>query len=418
VNKPKIFTLFEHTQLKIGDCNERKEIFTISDFNLIEKALSNKQIDSKQLSLGHNSIFTCQFVGVLALNHLTIEVLPKADKVEDKSIWRSKLIDILRRTTTVNVINMSSAHLQLKCNSILEYYIEIFLQEAEYIFKNGLVKKYVLKETNQTSLKGRIIFSKHFSKNINHKELFYVEYSSYDHNHLLNRLLYETLILINSITNNSFLKNRASSLLLQFPEASRIKASEKTFQKIRYNKKNSHYENAITISKLLLLNFHPDINRGDNKVIALMFDMNKLWEKFVFVTLSRNLKGYRVKEKPPKSYWQIVGRRAVNLEPDIVITNNENNYIIDTKWKMLGDNINPNAGDIQQMYAYTKYFSSSHTLLLFPGTRNEHKLGYFFDEESRKLKYRCSVGIIYLDSNVSITQWQLDICKFIKQIIS
>ncbi|MBP3193484.1 hypothetical protein NATSA_12485 [Natronogracilivirgula saccharolytica] len=41
---------------------------------------------------------------------------------------------------------------------------------------------------------------------------------------------------------------------------------------------------------MILLNVHPDISRGRDYVLALMFDMNDLWEQYAALQIRRHLR--------------------------------------------------------------------------------------------------------------------------------
>ena len=69
------------------------------------------------------------------------------------------------------------------------------------------------------------------------------------------------------------------------------------------------------------------------------------------------------------------------------------------------------------MYAYTKYFESEHTLLCYPGKEGEFISGYFFDENNKTEKYKCSVLRISLDVSKPINKWQEDIANLMEQYI-
>jgi len=292
----------------------------------------------------------------------------------------------------------SNSDLKLKSNSILDLYFELFIHEVETILHKGLTKTYRSEESNQTALKGRLNFTKHIAKNIVHQERFYVIHTVYDKNNVLNKIIYKTLQLIKTINTNSILQSRIDSVLLNFPELPDISVNEDLFERIQYNRKTENYKTAIEIAKLLLLRYHPAVSSGNNHVLAIMFDMNLLWERFVFVSLKKYLQGTVVIDQSKKPYYSLKGHYDVKLQPDIYINTPNGDFIIDTKWK-LPTNGKPAHTDLQQMYAYTKYFLSQKTILCYPGVENQVKEGLFHPETDSTSHTPCSVLRIGLNGH-------------------
>ena len=399
-----IITVYEHDAIRTTD----KGTCSISPTQLKALELFNGDDGVPYFNLIHNGVKFCEFVGVLQIGKLTIQVLPKIDRgaESDKESWKKILIDMLRKVGTFEVAPSSETNLKIKRNSILDLYVESFHVQADKLIHQGLIKKYRRVEDNCAALKGKIVFPKHISKNIIHKERFFVKFTVYDHLHVLNQLLYKTLKLIKSINTNVLLQSKVTTLLMNFPGLPDIKVSENLFDNIVYNRKNESYRQAMLISRLLLLNYHPDINAGRNHVLALMFDMNLLWEKFVYVSLQKYFKEGKVEQQLSKPYWKLNGKRATSLKPDVILIKNDTRYVLDTKWKLPNNN-KPGPSDLQQMYAYTKYFNSDHTLLCYPGNEDSLTNGHFFNEEKQdEIVYPCSVMRITFNPGKTIKQWQ------------
>lgn len=115
-----------------------------------------------------------------------------------------------------------------------------------------------------------------------HQERLYCEYTTYDVHHGINQILYKTLKLLSRINTSPSLYSRIGNLLLNFPEMDDLKVTETNFKKITYDRKNVRYKDALNIAELLLLDYHPDVKSGKRHILALMFDMNRLWEKSMF----------------------------------------------------------------------------------------------------------------------------------------
>lgn len=381
-----VIQIYEHESLKVGT-----DGFTKTHLELLDKFRGEKDDEAFNFySLIHNGVKFKQYVGVLSVGDLQIEVLPKVDKYttdEKKDLWRKNLLRMLKVVYKLKVSIPSDAELkQQKSIAILDVFIQRFLDEVEILMHRGLVKTYRRVEGNCKALKGRLILSKHISQNIIHQERFYVSYTTYDRNHVLNRILYKALRSISDITNNAYTKNRAASLMFNFPELLDIQIDEALFQKLAYDRKTEDYRFAIELARLLLLHYMPDLRSGNhNKVLALMFDMNKLWEEYMYVTLRKKLVNWSVKAQDKKDFWQGDNGKKT-IRPDIVIKNgNKCKLIIDAKWKCPKDDL-PSDADLKQMYVYHKYWDTKKTVLLYPSwDGNRHMLaGKFANDNGLK----------------------------------
>ena len=138
-------------------------------------------------------------VGVIQIGGLTIEILPKADNSNNKSLWRDVLLHMLKECRYLQVDNVSETNLKRRYNSILDVYFEIYLKELEYLIKRGFIKKYKRKQSNQSALKGKLIFSQNIQKNLVHKEKFFCEHQVYNKNHLIHQVLLQGLMVIDCL---------------------------------------------------------------------------------------------------------------------------------------------------------------------------------------------------------------------------
>lgn len=337
-----------------------------------------------------NGVRFKQFVGVIQVGKYTIEVLPKIDKEnQSDEVWKNILITMLRQSGLIYSDAPSQADLNLKSNSILDLYFEIFIKECEFLLKRGLVKKYRKIESNQNALRGSIVFSRHISKNLVHKERFWTRNTVYDRQYLLNQILYKALSLIGSLSIANVLKSRLGALLLDWPEMDDVKVNDLIFSKIQYDRKTLPYKKAIEIARLILLNYHPDIVSGKNNVLALMFDMNILWEKWVGQRMQRFIeKGDKIHLQNSKDFWRPDDKRfySKTLRPDIILYRGEKLIIMDTKWKIPKDD-KPADDDLKQMFAYNQRFNSQKSILIYPGKKEGYSGDYYEDNGVCELRF-------------------------------
>lgn len=399
-------TVFEHQSIKLG------QEFPNGKFDLDVLLACQRfygEAGVPYYDLIHNGIRFKEFVGVIQVGNTVIEVLPKADKKEgkdsDTSKWQLILVGMLKAVHGFEVQAPSSSNLSLKSNTILDLYFELFIREIEFLLHTGLVKKYGKVNGNVNALKGSLQFGKHIQNNLIHQERFFVKHTIYDVQHLLHYIIYKTLRLLKLINTNTNLHSRIGALLLHFPEMPDIRIAESLFEKIILDRKTFRYQKALKIAKLLLLRYHPDLNNGQNHVLALMFDMNKLWEQFVAMSLRRQ-PGFKVFTQKSKKFWNPKDGQRKTIRPDILIEVNSKNYVLDTKWKLLTDN-RPSVEDIRQMYAYHHYFTAEKVALVYPGDLSGVSGNYVEIDQSKDSIMECS--LIFLPVGDNAKKWQQEI---------
>jgi 5-methylcytosine-specific restriction enzyme subunit McrC len=351
------------------------------------------------------------YVGVIQIGGLTIEILPKADnkKPDDKgySTWHAALLNMLRICKHINVISMSEANLKRKNHSLLDLYFEMYLDEVEKLLRTGLIKNYRKTSSNILALKGSLDFNKNIQQNLIHQERFYTNHQVYDYENIANQILLKGLSILSKVTNSSLLQDKISRLKLSFPEIKEIEIRKSHFDILKQNRKTAPYASALQIAQMIILNYSPDIRSGQENMLTLLFDMNKLWEEYIYRMLLRSKKlNTSVNFQNKQKFWE--GR---TIRPDLVINRTtegvSETYVIDTKWKVLDvKNPKPADDDLKQMYAYNMYWNAKRSMLLYPNSKtiNETFGNYHKGREIKphELKHsikldrtnQCKVGFI------------------------
>jgi 5-methylcytosine-specific restriction enzyme subunit McrC len=390
----RLIQVFEYEKLTLhknakGDFLEKRELEKLYEFNDNHK---NQYFTGIRDGIKFNS-----YVGVIQIGGLTIEILPKADKVnssdkDNYDKWRNALLKMLSICRYLKTESVSEANLKKRHHSLLDLYFEIFLDEVSALLRKGLIKKYHTHTANTNALKGRINFSKNIQQNLIHQERFYTTHQVYDYEHTINQILLKGLLVLNTIADNTYLKDRINRILLDFPDIKEIEITKTHFDSLISSRKTVAYQEAIKVAKMIILNYSPDIKNGEENMLTLLFDMNKLWEEYIFRMLQRTSKeGYSVSSQSSEKFWE-----HKTIRPDIVITKKttekEETYIIDTKWKVI-DAQNPSDSDLKQMFAYNIYWNAEKSMLLYPQTsETNEKFGKF--HKGREGENSCKLGFI------------------------
>jgi 5-methylcytosine-specific restriction enzyme subunit McrC len=153
---------------------------------------------------------------------------------------------------------------------------------------------------------------------------------------------------------------------------------------------------------MLLLNYRPDITGGAENVIAILFDMNKLWEEFVYRRLKREELNFvfQIKRQQSENFWKLESsKHNKTIRPDIVIKVNEETIVLDTKWKIIEDLL-PDDDDLKQMYIYNLFWNCNGSILLYPSAKENCVHGDYNDYRKKgEIWTRCTVQTLNILDN-------------------
>lgn len=390
MNKKKFIQVFEYQKLRYDDSG----IFRKHHFDAMVKF--NELHQNKYFTIIHKGIRFGSYVGVIQIGGLTIEILPKADNNEnaDTNLWQNVLLNMLKVCKKIQVESISETQLKKRYHSILDVYFELYLNEVERLVKKGLIKKYRKNQSNQNALKGKQLFAQNIQQNLVHKERFYCEHQVYDQNHLLHQVFYKGLLILKTFVNDS-LKDKLNRLLFDFQYFENINIQKKHFDKIIIDRKNHDYQKAIDIAKIIILNYSPSLNYGNENLLTLLFDMNALWEEYIFRILQKHKTDeIEVSFQNSDKFWE-----NKRIRPDIVLKTKNETFVIDTKWKIIEAN-NPSDDDLKQMFVYNLHWKAEKTLLLYPKTNQlDSDFGTFHYNDLGK---KCKLGFVNITDELTI----------------
>jgi 5-methylcytosine-specific restriction enzyme subunit McrC len=148
------------------------------------------------------------------------------------------------------------------------------------------------------------------------------------------------------------------------------------------------------LAKLIILKYSPDLQGGGENVLAIMFDMNLLYENYIYRKLLQLRKDdtisiNSIKEQNRQPFWETKGIKA-----DIIIEGHEKTIVIDTKWKVLNE-LTPSDADLKQMFVYNLHYQSELSILLYPQTLHLTQEKRAFRHASFNDKY-CQLAFINL----------------------
>ena len=329
-----------------------------------------------------------QWVGVIQIPGLQLEILPKIDGQEpagqDESAdayvgdVRDNLVFMLARGGLVSVRARGIADLGLRRGSLYDQLVNAFLDRTQMELGRGYDREYTAEEGNLLSLRGKLLISQQVTKNAAQRHRFFCRHDVLTEATIICMRLKQACHVLRNRALSPVLTTKVQTVLALLDEVPDV-AYRPGEPSPTFTRQNDRFREIYTFACMVLEGQAANAKRGSASTFSLLFNMDQVFERFIaeFVKSDVELlvpeakvvaqgKGDRL------HLFRDLGSkesRVLNLKPDLLVAHQESRLVVDTKWKRLSPkkNVRPDDGDLYQLYAYLQRYECKNAYLLYPG---------------------------------------------------
>ena len=274
--------------------------------------------------------------------------------------------------------------------SLFEIFIRMFIDQVLKITRSGLKSSYETLEENTAFFKGKLKFAEHIRRNFIHRERNYISYDAFTVNRSENKVLKTALQFLYLHTRSSKNKTDIKNILAVFEDVDASVDYKTDLAKIIPDRNTKGYSTALEWAKVFLSGKSFTSFSGSEVALALLFPMDKLFECYIASLVKKEMaaSNYKVSTQHTGYYLFDEPKKTFRIRPDIVVSNSNETFVFDTKWKILDkdkNNYNISQGDMYQMYVYQKKYTAKSVTLLYPlsdSVSGDEQIQYITEEKN------------------------------------
>lgn len=339
----------------------------------LQAYLKCQNLDSA-LKVTRHGIKTKSWVGVIKYKNLHLEILPKlisADANNDgeiseaeRSIILKNLIYMLSYTKNLDIKTNDNAKLATEKNPFIEILIREFATSLFEALKRLTPKRYIREEENLNYLKGKIKFCENIRYNCTNQAKFYCEYDEFSENNLLNQLFLFVSTCLYNISNNSYNKKTLKFIINYYSDISFVRFDKFKVRKIKLTRNQELFKKSFNLAKMFVEQTSVDLSKNKFENITLVWDMNSLFEEFVYELIKRKIPECKAIAQKTKRLLRSTQETKRDTKVDILVQHPQ--VIIDTKYKKFTCFDDIKNADIFQVSTYCLLHKYSRAVLLYP----------------------------------------------------
>ena len=360
----------------------------------------NPNSKQKILKISDNDITPGIYVGTISCGGERINIYPK--------VFYSKKNELLAKTESEKFSNYVFSHLLwwigyksdhirlLKTwtdsseseGDLLEIYIYFFSYYTEKLLKEFAFSDYTLVEDNIEVVRGRIKFSEYARNYGKGKwQTLPSEFSEFQHDNLLNRIIKYVAGLLREITLNDRSKSLLDDILFHLDGVTDIIVVSQDCDRVKLNPMYQEYIVVLDYCRMFLDNLVVDATDDSRTVFSFLIDMHWMYESFLMEFMKKNSNQIGISHVSGKK--DNIGvklgtdKKYFNISLDYFITMNSGKVIIgDAKYKKIYEkessetktkNFGVDSGDLYQMIAYSFRKGVNEITLLYPKFEDIHR---------------------------------------------
>ena len=390
-----VVVVFEYESLRVGDGP-----FTARHWKLLSSWAECQ--DERYFEIWGDSVRFLQWVGVLEVEDLVIEVLPKAElersnerRTASSRKWRRILLALLEAAGYLDLHTGDIAHLELQDHTLLDILFERYLAAVDGLLREGLVKRYRTEKKNRSTVRGRVDHVDNIRRNVCHAERISTIASEYDQFNLPNRILKAAVEVSARFAPSFYTRSHARAVALEFPEWRGDRIRPDDFTRVRLDNKSRQYMLPLGLAKLILSRQNPDLASGKCQVFSLLFDTNALWEAAILARIRKECLDSHVRAQWTKRFWESNSGARKTVRADIVAEfQSGKRIILDTKWKVVAQS-KPADEDLRQIFVYDAVWGAEDGFLVYPRVDDRASEHGHFAVKIDGLERRC--GLLFAD---------------------
>lgn len=340
------------------------------DLSKLHHYLECQHLDSA-LKVTPNGIETNSWVGVIKYKNSHFQILPKliCDNEDNKENILKNLIFMLSYTKKLDIKTSNEAKLSSAKNPFIEILIREYAKSLFECLKRLTPKKYVREEDNLKFIKGKIRFSENIRYNCTNKARFYCEYNEFSENNILNQLFLFVTTCLYNISNDSYNKKTLKFIINYFADINLIRFDKFKVEKIKLSRNQELFRKPFNLAKMLVEKTSVDLSKNKFENITLIWDMNKLFEEFIFEIMKKYEKEFECTLTAQRGRKLLVGdtSKKRNTFVDIMVEKDDGEKIVlDTKYKKFVTTDDFSNADVFQVSTYCLLHKANHAILLYP----------------------------------------------------
>lgn len=396
---------------------EKTELLKDCDLDKLQAYLKCKNLE-QALKVTRFGIKAKSWVGIIKYKKYQFQILPKLIcNLHDNQYILNNLIYMLSYTKKLDIKMSETTKLCATKNPFIEVLIREYAKSLFNCLKRTTPKKYEREEDNLNYLKGKIKFTENIRYNVINPTKFYCEYDEFSENNKLNQLFLFVSTCLYNISNDCFNKKTLKFIMNYFNDINFVQFDKFNIKKIKLSKNQELFKKSFNLAKMFLENSSIDLSKNKFENITLVWDMNKLFEEFIYEILKKNEKILNCRVYAQKGRKLLVGdtNKKRNTYVDILIEINNKKVVLDTKYKKL-ETINDFSNtDVFQVSTYCLLHKANHAILLYPQwTDKKPDKEFFLNTDNFKELGRYK--IYFKTINLKHTYLEDNICKIIDEI--